>query len=125
MARILIVEDSQFTRNTIVQIITDAGHKALEACSGREGLQKAIEYKPDCVLLDVLMPEMDGFGLLEALEKNNLVIPAIVLSADIQETSRTKCFELGAVDFVRKPHTKEKVLQAVDKALNLMLENQR
>ena len=119
MASVLIIEDSQFTRRMIVRIVTAAGHEVLEACGGWDGVQKAKKHKPDCILLDLLMPEMDGFGVLEAFGREGIAIPVIVLSADIQETSRTKCFELGAVDFVKKPPKEGKVLEAVQKALNL------
>lgn len=119
MAKILIIEDSEFTRRIIVRIIKGAGHEVFEACSGLEGVQKAGVHQPDCILLDLLMPELDGFGVLEALKRKGLAIPAIVLSADIQETSRNKCFELGAIDFVKKPPKADNILQSVQKALKL------
>lgn len=117
MARILVVEDSEFTRRMILRFITAGGYEVIEACDGREGIRKAQTCKPDCVLLDLLMPDVDGFAVLEAIKKKGLNIPAIVLSADIQATSRDRCFELGAVDFVKKPANEKSILKAVRNAL--------
>ena len=124
MASILVIEDSQFTRRMIARILKTSGHEVLEACGGWDGVQKAKKHKPDCILLDLLMPEMDGFGVLKVLSKEELAIPVIVLSADIQETSRTKCFELGAVDFVKKPPKENEVFKAIRGALNSKVGNQ-
>ncbi|MFC1676374.1 PleD family two-component system response regulator [Planctomycetota bacterium] len=118
MARILVVEDSEFTRRMIVQIIKAKGHEVLEAGNGFEGMRMVQKEKPDCIFLDLLMPEMDGFGVLGALKEKSLSIPIIILSADVQETSRNKCFEFGVVDFVKKPPKEDEILKAVRKALN-------
>ncbi len=118
MARILVVEDSEFTRRMIVRIIKAKGHEVIEAANGLEGVRMVQKEKPDCMFLDLLMPEMDGFGVLGDLKKKSLSIPVVVLSADIQETSRSKCFEFGVVDFVKKPPKKDEILKAVQKALN-------
>lgn len=119
MASILVIEDSQFTRRLITRIIKAAGHEVLEACHGWDGVHKAKKHEPDCILLDLLMPEMDGFGVLDSLKKEGLSIPAVVLSADIQATSKAKCFELGAVDFIKKPPKEDEIIKAVQKALDL------
>ncbi len=118
MARILVVEDSEFTRRMIVRIIKAKGHEVLETGNGFEGVRMAQKEKPDCMFLDLLMPEMDGFGVLGALKEKSLSIPVVILSADIQETSRNRCFEFGAVDFVKKPPKEDEILKAVQKALN-------
>lgn len=117
MARILVVDDSLSARWIFVRMLKAGGHEVLEASSGRQAVKKTVSYKPDCMLLDLLMPEMDGFEVLNILKRKGLTIPVIVLSADIQETTRTKCLELGAVDFLNKPPEEAELLDAVKNVL--------
>lgn len=118
MALILIVEDALFSRRMLGKILKSQGHQILEATNGYEGLNLARERSPDCILLDLLMPEISGIEVIEQLNAQRLFIPVIVITADIQETSRQHCMELGAVAVVNKP-PKPNVLQAaIAKALN-------
>ena len=117
MTSILVVDDSEFSRQMTVEMLEASGYKVLEAGNGIDGLEKAERHKPDCMLLDLLMPEMDGREVLTALDEKGLTIPVIVLSADIQETTRKDCIELGAIDFVKKPLKKELLLKAVKNAV--------
>ena len=117
MTSILVVDDSEFSRQITVDMLEASGYKVLEAGSGIDGLEKAERHKPDCMLLDLLMPEMDGREVLTTLDEKGLTIPVIVLSADIQETTRKDCIELGAIDFVKKPLKKELLLKAVKNAV--------
>ena len=71
-----------------------------EAVNGLEGIKKIRENTPDLIFLDLLMPELDGFEVLERLKKSDLKIPVIVLTADIQETSKKRCFDLGAKNLI-------------------------
>ena len=80
MGKIPIVEDSWVTRRILVRILKGDGHDLLEAGSGKEGLEMAEKHMPDCILLDLLMPEMDGFDVLQALGEKDLKIPVIVLT---------------------------------------------
>lgn len=118
MSRVLVIEDSEFTRHLLVRTLQANGYEVFEACNGYEGVLKAKKEMPDCILLDLLMPEMDGFDVLEALKKKSLDIPVVILSADVQETSRKKCFDYGVVDFVRKPPKEADLTAAIRKALN-------
>lgn len=119
MAKILIVEDSWVTRRIIVGILKADGHELLEAGGGKEGLEMAEKHMPDCILLDLLMPEMDGFDVLEALGKKGLKIPVIVLTANIQKTVREKCLQLGAFAFTNKPAEEDELRSLVLKAIDL------
>jgi len=103
MKSILVVDDSRAARSMIVDILKEDGYKVAEAANGKEALIKIQENEPDCLVLDLLMPEMDGIELLELLNKQKVKIPVIILSADIQDTTRNKCFELGVAGFVNKP----------------------
>ena len=110
---ILIIEDSSFTRRKLAKTLEDAGCEVWEASNGSEGLARIHEEAPDCIILDLLMPEMDGLAVLKALQQEGSLVPVLVLSADVQETTRAKCLELGAVDFLEKPPHEEKLLEAV------------
>lgn len=118
MGKILIVEDSWVTRRIIVGILKADGHELLEAGGGKEGLEMAEKHMPDCILLDLLMPEMDGFDVLEALGEKNLKIPVIVLTANIQKTAREKCLQLGAFAFTNKPTEEDELRSLVHKAID-------
>ena len=118
MGKILIVEDSWVTRRIIVGILKADGHELLEAGGGKEGLEMAEKHMPDCILLDLLMPEMDGFDVLEALGEKDLKIPVIVLTANIQKTAREKCLQLGAFAFTNKPTEEDELRSLVHKAID-------
>jgi len=102
MKRILIVDDSSIARD-IVKKILGAGYEYDKAANGEEALSKIRETSPDLVLLDLLMPGIDGFGVLEKLQETGNTIPVLLLSADIQKSTREKALTLGAADLLNKP----------------------
>ena len=103
MSRVLITDDSLLQRNTLAAIVTDAGFEIDTACNGQEALEKIQACPPDCLLLDMLMPIMDGVQVLEQLEAQEMKLPVIVLTADVQEWLKDRCLELGATFFLNKP----------------------
>lgn len=117
MALILIVDDSSFQRRVIRNLVRQAGHETEEAENGRAGLEKAAARKPDIILTDLLMPELGGLELLEALSEQGAAIPVIIITANIQESVRRRCLELGAAAVVNKPVRREELLPALEKAL--------
>lgn len=117
MALILIVDDSQFQRNIIKKMLEPEGHEILEAENGLSAMQVTLAKKPDCVLVDKLMPEFDGEKFLQFIKQRNLMIPVIVITADIQESTYTQCINLGAFDVVNKPLKAEKLKDLLQKAL--------
>lgn len=119
MALVLIVEDAWFTRRVISKTLQASGHIILEAANGQEGIEKAITRLPDCILLDLLMPDMDGREVLKFLHAQGIQIPTIVITADIQESSRRQCLELGAIEVLSKPPQTEMLNHALEKALSL------
>jgi two-component system chemotaxis response regulator CheY len=116
MAKVLIVDDSMFSRSMIKKVVNKIGHEAIEAANGLEGLKKIIDEKPDIVFTDLLMPEMDGVGLLTAVKEKNLEIPIVVVSANVQNTVRQQCLELGATEFFNKPPDKEKLQKYLEES---------
>jgi twitching motility two-component system response regulator PilH len=103
VATILIIDDSRFTRSNIAKALRNNNYEVLEADNGVVGLDMIINHKPDFVITDLLMPEMDGFELLENLRSRGIAVPVIVMSADIQETTRRRILELGAKTLLNKP----------------------
>ena len=119
MALVLIVEDAWFTRRLIRKTLETAGYTTLEAGNGQEGLDQALANSPDCILLDLLMPDMDGREVLQALRERGSQIPVLVLTADIQATSRQQCLDLGAIAVLSKPPDPKQLCEAIEQALNV------
>lgn len=117
MARILIIDDSAFIRARIRGTLEAAGHEAIEAEGGVLGLQLTEEVVPDCVLLDLAMPEFSGWQVLDALRERGSAIPILVVTADIQQTTRRKCIELGVRAVLNKPPGTSELIAAVSEAV--------
>ena len=117
MAKILVVDDSMFARLNICSMLNQAGHETLEAGNGLEGLELLAAHEPDCILSDLLMPQMDGIAFLTALRSQTQALPVIVLSADIQESKRRQCLELGASGFLSKPPNRQELLGILEQVL--------
>lgn len=103
MGRILVCDDSLFQRRILTSIVEKSGHIPLEAKNGYECLAIAKDKKPDLIFLDLLMPEYDGFDVLKDAKNQSLGIPIVVITADIQEITRSDCMNLGAKAFLNKP----------------------
>lgn len=103
---ILIIEDDNFLRNLMVKKLTDEGYAVSEAFDGQVGLKKVITDKPVLVLLDLILPGIDGFKLLEEIKSNPATadIPVIILSNLGQKEDIDRGLQLGAVDFMIKAH---------------------
>lgn len=114
MSRVLITDDSLLQRRTLAAIVTDMGHEVDTACNGQEALQKIQAAPPDCLLLDMLMPVMDGVQVLEQLETQEMKLPVIVLTADVQEWLKDRCLELGVTTFLNKPVKQDQLRQALE-----------
>lgn len=119
MAKALIIDDSKFQRNVIKNILKDLNFDIAEASNGNEALEQYELHLPDFIILDLLMPDKDGFDVLSDLKSKGNHVPIIVLSADIQESSIEKCKELGAFAFLNKPPKNEDLINTVKKALTL------
>lgn len=117
MAVVLIIDDAAFSRRMLRKYLQVDGYEILEAANGKEGLETIKSHKPGCILTDLLMPEVNGFELLKQLQQEGLKIPAIIISADIQDSSRQQAMELGAVSFINKPAKEDDVRQAVRQIL--------
>ncbi|MDQ6988238.1 MAG: response regulator [Mariprofundaceae bacterium] len=100
---ILVTDDSTFIRKRICKIILDAGYETIEAANGNLCLKAIAAYQPECVFLDLIMPEMSGIEVLQILQHQSNTPPIVVLTADIQSSVQQQCLALGAFAFLNKP----------------------
>ncbi|MCH7688338.1 MAG: response regulator [Planctomycetes bacterium] len=117
MLKILVVEDSRLSRRIIVDALKDAGYDVMQATNGAEALESYHQDHPDCIVTDMLMPVMDGQEFLRRLRAIDADVPVIVLSADIQKSTRSFCEELGISAFLNKPVDSQELLDSVEAAL--------
>ncbi len=105
MARVMVVDDSPTDMEFLKQILTRAGHYVLEAASGQDALAMAKQQRPDCVVMDVVMPGMNGFQATRMLTRDPATasIPVIVVSSKSQETDRLWALRQGAREYIVKP----------------------
>lgn len=116
MKRILVIEDNQEVRENICEILALSGYEALAAENGKVGVARAITDKPDLILCDVMMPELDGYGVLFLLAKNpeTALIPFIYLTAKTEVQDYRKAMGLGADDYLTKPFDDTDLLKAIE-----------
>ena len=103
MKRVLIVEDEEKMLEGLAHNFRYEGYEVLTAKNGAEGLKLALKQKPDAVILDIMLPEKDGFTVLKELRQRHREIPVLVLTALNFEADVLKGFDLGADDYVTKP----------------------
>lgn len=111
--RILIVEDERPLAHALELKLGHEGYETVVALSGAEGLEKAHNENFDCILLDLIMPEVDGFSFLQDYRKKNANTPVIILSNLGQEEDKAKAKTLGATDYFVKANTP--ILQIVNR----------
>lgn len=118
---ILIVDDIEANIQLLATMLSESGFDIGVAYSGSEALDSVSAYKPDLILLDIMMPEMDGFEVAKILKNNDLTkdIPIIYLTAKADISDITKGFELGANDYVTKPFQSQELLARVNTHLKL------
>ena len=113
---VLICDDSSFARKQIVRALpTDWNVVIHHAENGREGLEAIREGKGDVVFLDLNMPNLDGYGVLENIQREGLSTKVIVISGDIQPEAQAQVRKLGAIGFVPKPISSEAAREALIK----------
>lgn len=116
MTRILLIEDNPEVRENTSEILTLANYDVLTAENGRVGVEIAQRELPDLIICDIMMPELDGFGVLHILSKKpeTAGIPFIFLTAKTEKTDFRKGMELGADDYLTKPFEDSDLLNAVE-----------
>jgi twitching motility two-component system response regulator PilH len=117
MARVLIIDDSSFQRRILSSLLDGLGHTVLTAVNGREGLYTAVREKPDLIITDLLMPDLDGFAFLREAKTAGVTMPVLILTSDIQTATKNKCLALGAAGVMNKPVKKESLSRMVQQVL--------
>lgn len=115
MTKVLAIEDETAIRENLVELLEMEDFEVLSAENGEQGVEIALKHKPDLILCDVMMPQLDGYGVLERLRQNSATatIPFIFLTALSDKTATRKGMELGADDYLSKPFSHKDLLNAI------------
>jgi DNA-binding response OmpR family regulator len=113
MERILIIEDETPMRTALADVLDGEGYRALTAPDGESGLRKAVEEKPDLILLDIMMPRLDGYAVCAELRRLENPVPVLMLTAKGQVEDRVTGLDAGADDYLVKPFSTEELLARV------------
>ncbi|MBI9044894.1 MAG: response regulator [Anaerolineaceae bacterium] len=117
MPKILVVDDAEFLRMRIKKMLVGDGFEVVEASNGVEAVDSYMKEKPDVVLMDITMPEMDGLTALQEIKSKDNQAKVIMLTALGQESVVLEAIKSGARDFVVKPFEKDRVIQAIRKLI--------
>ena len=117
--KILVVEDEPHISKLVKFLLEKNGFEVLQAFVGQEGIEMAKSKKPDLIILDVMMPNMDGFEVAKRLGMENTTkgIPIIMLSSAAQFKDKMKGIESGAVDYITKPFDNDELVAKVKECL--------
>src|SRR5215510_7201224 len=113
---ILIIDDHEDIRENIAEILSFGGYKTFTAENGKRGIETALKEKPDLIICDIMMPELDGYGVLHLIRKNETTqtTPFIFLTAKTERSDFRKGMEMGADDYVTKPFDDIEILNAIE-----------
>ena len=116
MKKILLIEDDVVLRANTAELLELSGYQVETAPNGRVGIEVAKKYIPNIIVCDIMMPELDGYGVLEVLSKNDITkrIPFIFLSAKTERQDIRKGMNLGADDYITKPFNEEELISAIE-----------
>jgi CheY-like chemotaxis protein len=116
MKKVLLIEDDKVLRENTAELLELAGYKVLTATNGKTGLNIAKDAKPEIIVCDIMMPVLDGYGVLEGLSKHQdtKFIPFIFLSAKTERKDVRKGMDMGADDYITKPFTEDEIISAIE-----------
>jgi putative two-component system response regulator len=132
--KILIVDDEPVNVALLEDMLRDSGYTRIQSLTNsRKALETCSEFEPDLVLLDLMMPHVDGFTILETLRGGNAIggfLPVLILTADMSQETKRRALKCGATDFLLKPFDRIEVLLRIHNLLHwrqshLLLDNQR
>src|SRR5256885_3547728 len=113
MQRLLIIEDELPMRTALADVLSSEGYRVLTAADGDSGLRRAIEEKPDLVLLDIMMPKLDGYSVCAELRRLANPVPILMLTAKGMVDDRVTGLDAGADDYLVKPFSTNELLARV------------
>ena len=116
MRRLLVIDDHKDIRENIAEILVLAGYEVFTAPNGKKGVETALKEKPELIICDIMMPELDGYGVLHLLRKNEVTLetPFIFLTAKSERSDLRKGMEMGADDYITKPFDDIELLNAIE-----------
>jgi len=124
MHRVLVIDDEADVRLLYRVNLRHAGFEVLEADDGERGIAAALEHLPDVVVLDLMMPRVDGFDVLRALRSHEDAreMPVLVLTADSRSDHHRRCYELGADDVMTKPFLPDALMRGLSRMLDMTVQ---
>lgn len=119
MKKILVIEDNELVRENIVEILKLANYQVFSEENGKTGIATALKETPDLIVCDIMMPVLDGYGVLHLLKKNDVLrnVPFIFMTAKTDRTDVRKGMDLGADDYLTKPFEDTELLNAIETRL--------
>jgi twitching motility two-component system response regulator PilH len=116
---VLVVDDSSTIRFVVSKMLWESGYQVVEATNGREGIDMAVEHNPDLILMDVVMPGVNGFQATRMLRKKNETqnIPIIIISGNKQAVEQFWAGKIGASDYMEKPFERGEFFQRMERVL--------
>jgi CRP/FNR family transcriptional regulator, cyclic AMP receptor protein len=116
LKKILLIEDNAEIRENTAEILELANYEVITAPDGKKGIEIALQTKPDLIVCDIMMPVLDGYGVLHTLHKNDATrnIPFIFLTAKTERLDLRKGMEMGADDYITKPFSGTELLSAIE-----------
>lgn len=120
MARVLIIDDSPTETRRTSEFLRDAGYQVVSAPNGKEGINMAKSANPDLILMDVVMPDLNGFQATRQLQRDPMTshIPVIIVSTKNQQTDKIWGLRQGAIDYLIKPVKESTLIQSIETALD-------
>jgi two-component system response regulator FixJ len=115
--RIDIVDDEESVRKALGRLLQVAGFEVRTFSSGEDFLRRTMECRPDCIVLDISMPQPDGFAILQTLRQAGSTMPVLVITGDDSPTYRSRALQHGACAFLLKPVDESVLLDAIERAL--------
>ncbi|PYJ85851.1 MAG: DNA-binding response regulator [Verrucomicrobia bacterium] len=112
-SRILIIEDELPMRTALKDCLEAEGYRVLTAVEGQSGLERALKEKPDLILLDIMLPKLDGFAVCAELRRVSIAVPVLMLTAKGQVEDRVTGLDAGADDYLVKPFSTDELLARV------------
>src|SRR5262245_26309289 len=118
MAKVLVIDDSEHIRHFMNDVLSEAGYEVIEAENGSDGLAAFRRFRPDCTLLDVLMPDIDGLEVLKRIrEEEGSHLPVLLMTGDDPGWARQHCTNYGANGFLSKALYAEKIVETVEETI--------
>ncbi len=118
MPRILIVDDNEDNRDVLARRLQRRGFDIATAIGGREAVQQASDDAPDLILMDMNMPELDGWQATGQIRANGVTVPIIALTAHAMQGDRERAIEAGCTDYHTKPVELDKLMELIEKLLS-------